>query len=285
MIFRDILATLFVVLFWGFNFVIIKWGVEDINPTMMTLLRFFLTAVPAVFFIQRPNVPFFAVALYGTLFGVGVWSVLSYAISIGTPAGLASLLLQSATFLSVLVGVFFFREKLSKQQIIGLLFAVVGFALIVVSNGNGGNVVGVFLVLLSAVALTTCNAIVRHYQPKNVFAFVVWSSLFVPLPLLIIAVVYENGWGFFQLPNWQGWVSVLIQSLITTLIGWGIWVAMIAKYDLSTVTPYSLLVPISGLFFAWLLYGEILNISESIGAGLVIIGLLFNAKLLRLMKL
>ncbi len=285
MTYKDVLITVFVVLFWGFNFVVIKWGLEDINPTMMVLLRFLLVAVPAVFFVQRPNVPLVIVALYGTLFGMGLWGVTSYAISIGTPAGLASLLTQLATFLSVLVGVVGFHETLSKEQFIGFLFAIVGFGMIVSMNIDGGHVVGILLVLIAALALTGCNIIARIFRPENFFAFIVWSSLFVPMPLFIIAGLNDPDFTFVQLPGWQGLISVLIQSFVVTLIGWGIWVAMIAKYNLSIVTPYGLLVPISGLFFAWLLYDEALSMGESIGAGLVIIGLLCNARLLRFTKI
>ena len=39
---KEHLLALAVVLIWGFNFVVIRWGIEDVHPMTMTLLRFFI---------------------------------------------------------------------------------------------------------------------------------------------------------------------------------------------------------------------------------------------------
>lgn len=49
--------TLLVVAIWGFNFVVIKVGLEEIPPILFCAIRFFLATFPAIFFIKRPAVP------------------------------------------------------------------------------------------------------------------------------------------------------------------------------------------------------------------------------------
>lgn len=51
---RDTLLTLFTVLLWGFNFVVIKWGIGDMSAAAMTALRFSLVAFPLVFLSKNP---------------------------------------------------------------------------------------------------------------------------------------------------------------------------------------------------------------------------------------
>jgi len=63
-LFHIILALLAVII-WGFNFVVIKVGLEEISPLLLGFARFFLTSIPAVFFIKKPSAPFKMVAWYG----------------------------------------------------------------------------------------------------------------------------------------------------------------------------------------------------------------------------
>lgn len=270
-----------VVLLWGFNFVVIRWGIEGVDPITMTALRFLFTAFPMIFFVKRPNVPMPMVALYGVLFGGGLWGLVNLAVSLHTPAGYASLLLQLSAFLTVLAAVVFFKESISKQKMLGIAIAFCGFLIVVMFRGEAVSMFGVTLVLLAAVFWTACNVIIRTTKPTNVVSFVVWSSLFVPIPIVLAALGQqmaldgEISWlNVFELPGLKGWASILFQSFATTLFGYGVWTSAITKHGLANVVPYSLLVPISGLFFGWLLYGETLTPVELMGSGLIIVGLM-----------
>lgn len=274
--------VILITLIWGFNFVVIKWGIESIDPITMTILRFFFTAIPLIFFIKKPAVPLFSVALYGVLFGIGLWGVVNMAITLGMTAGMASLLLQNSAFLSVITGFMFFGESISHIKKLGILFAFVGFCILVLSHDQSIPKLSLFLMFIAALFWTMCNTIIKIKKPDNVISFIAWSSLFVPIPVILISFIYhyvyfaEVSWiNLMQIPDLKGWSSILFQSFITTLIGYGIWTMLINKNGLSSVAPYSLLVPLFGLFFGWLIYHEQLAPNEIIGALFVIIGLIF----------
>ena len=108
-----LLIAIAVVVVWGLNFSVIKLGVNEMDPLILTGLRFLFAAIPAVFFIPKPKVAWSIIAIYGILFGVGVWGMLTLSIYTGMSAGMASLLLQSSAFISVLLGTIFLREPLS----------------------------------------------------------------------------------------------------------------------------------------------------------------------------
>ena len=274
--------VILITLIWGFNFVVIKWGIESIDPLTMTTFRFFFTAIPLIFFIKKPAVPMFSVALYGVLFGIGLWGVVNMAITLGMTAGMASLLLQTSAFLSVIAGYVFFGESISHIKKLGILFAFVGFCILVLLHNQSIPKLSIFLMFIAAIFWTICNTIIKIKKPDNVISFIAWSSLFVPIPVILISLFYhyvyfgEVTWIYFiQIPDLKGWSSILFQSFITTLLGYGIWTMLINKHGLSSVAPYSLLVPIFGLFFGWLIYHEQLALNEILGSLLVIIGLVF----------
>ncbi|WP_435980567.1 EamA family transporter [Psychrobacter sp. DM4] len=276
---KEHLLAIAVVLIWGFNFVVIRWGVEDVHPMTMTLLRFLLTATPMVFIVKKPDIAMRYVITYGVLFGTGVWGLANLAVFLGTPAGIASLLLQMSPFLTVLAAVVVFKETLKTKQVVGIIIALLGFMAICIFKSDSLSYVGLGLMLMAAIFWTICNIIIKIAKPKDVVSFTVWSSLFVPVPILLLSVVYALFYGvefntLLQMPNLKGWISIVFQALIVTLFGYAVWTRLISQHGLSKVTPYSLLVPISGLFFGWLLYGEVLSITELIGSGLVLLGLI-----------
>lgn len=53
--FKYILLALSVVAIWGINFVVIQVALKEIPPLMLTFLRFFFAAFPAVFFFQTSS--------------------------------------------------------------------------------------------------------------------------------------------------------------------------------------------------------------------------------------
>lgn len=276
---KEHLLAIAIVLIWGFNFVVIRWGVEDVHPMTMTLLRFLLTAIPMIFIVKKPDIAMRYVITYGVLFGTGVWGLANLAVFLGTPAGMASLLLQMSPFLTILAAVVVFKENLKAKQVVGIIIALLGFFVICIFKSDSLSYVGLGLMVMAAIFWTICNIIIKIAKPKDVVSFTVWSSLFVPVPILLLSVVYALFYGvefntLLQMPNLKGWVSIVFQALVVTLFGYAVWTRLISVHGLAKVTPYSLLVPVSGLFFGWLLYGEVLSMIELIGSGLVLLGLI-----------
>ena len=55
---QHIALAVVVAVIWGFNFVMIKAGLDELPPILLCALRFIFAAFPAVFFMRRPNIPF-----------------------------------------------------------------------------------------------------------------------------------------------------------------------------------------------------------------------------------
>lgn len=278
-----------VVVIWGGNFVVIRWGVEDVDPYIMTAFRFLLTAVPVIFFVKKPNIKLSILAIHGILFGGGLWGIVNYAIFLGTPSGLASLVLQASAFLSVIAAVVIFKEEITKNKFIGITLALIGFLLIIYSSYESEQSIrfyGIVLVLIAALSWTICNMIIKKYKPDNVIGFISWSSLFVPMPILLLSYL-DNPNNFISsltTIGFQGYVSITFQAFVTTLFGYSIWTYFINKYGLAVIAPYSLIVPISGIFFAWIIYNEKLTHIEIAGSIIVLVGLVVNSGLVRIYK-
>jgi O-acetylserine/cysteine efflux transporter len=272
----DLLLGIFVTGIWGANFSVIKLGLDTLDPFLLTSIRFALCAIPLIFFIKKPNVRLSIVALYGFLFGVGLWGVVNLGIYWGLSAGLASLILQFSAFFTIVLAALTFGEKISKFQIAGISVALTGLVLILTVTGGNVSKIGAALVILGALCWSGCNIIVRKNKPENMLAFIVWSSMFSAIPLFLITYLVKGSQPFYSLPqtiNNTAIFSILFQSYITTIFGYWVWNSLMKKYPVSSVAPLSLFVPVSGLITSWLVFDEHIGMGKIIAALLILSGM------------
>lgn len=98
---RHLILAVLVTALWGFNFPITKLGLANLDPLLLTGLRFTLAALPWVFFIRRPQVAIGWLAAYGVIFGVAMWALINLGIKLGVAPGTAALLIQFSAFFTL----------------------------------------------------------------------------------------------------------------------------------------------------------------------------------------
>jgi O-acetylserine/cysteine efflux transporter len=141
------------------------------------------------------------VALYGVIFGVGLWSIANLAMFVGLPAGLASLLLQFSAFFTIILSIIFFKEKIQLIQYIGMMLAIFGLVFIVYSSNGEFSIQGVALIIVAAFSWSICNIIVKKHKPNQMMSFIIWSSIFSAIPLFIITYIIKGNAPFLNLGN------------------------------------------------------------------------------------
>ncbi len=288
---RDLILALLVVIVWGANFTVIKLGLAGLPPMLLVALRYTFAAVPAIFFVKRPDIGWKYIFAYGMAVGVGQFSFLFYAMNIGMPAGTSSVILQSQVFFTLIFAAVLLKEPLRIFHVLGLVIAAIGLFFISGNIGSGQisslPLVALFLTLLAAAFWGISNIIVRFaskhaaVQGKNIdmLGLVVWSSLVPPLPLFMFALISDTPANLINIVfslSGQSIFSILYLSFLATLFGFGLWSHLLAKYPAGKVAPLSLLVPITGLITAQLILGERLLPIQWLGCIIVILGLIIS---------
>jgi O-acetylserine/cysteine efflux transporter len=283
--FRDLLLVLAVVTVWGFSFVTIRWALEGGPPFATAALRFFFAAVPAVCFVKRPRVPWPTLVAYGFAIGVFQFGLLFLGMHLGMPAGLSSLVIQSQVFFTIGLAAWLLHEPVTRHSLIGACIAAAGMVVLgahKVLEGATATFLGFLVVLGAALAWAVGNVITKRVTKGgdvDVLGLVVWASLAVPLPLAVASFAFEGGMAAVErvahMP-WKSWASVVFMGYCATLCGLAGWSALLHRYPASTIAPFALLVPVSGLVSAAFFLGESLAPMQLAGAGLVLAGLTWN---------
>ena len=288
---RDILLAIAVAAIWGGNFVIMRLGVDEMPPLLLTALRFFFSAIPAIFFIPRPKAPVRLVIAYGIFLGVVQFGSLFTALKLGMPTGLASLVAQTQVFFTIALSAAVFGEWPTRLQIIAGTLALCGIVIIGSASGAQAPLVPFLLVLLGALGWGIANVIAKRARGADMLSFVVWSSLASPIPLLLLSLVFD---GYEAVrnplihPTWTAAICIFVQAVPATIFGFSVWSMLLNRYSAAAVAPFALLIPIFGLVSGWLFLGEhVFSASVIIGAVLVLGALainVFGARLAALLR-
>jgi len=273
------LLALIVTLIWGTNFVFIKYGLEELPPFLLATLRFILAAFPLIFFLPKPKAKWSALAAYGLLIGFGQFGLLYFAMQNSISPGLASIVVQMQVFFSFIFAIYFFKESVAFPQWLALVISFSGIALIASKADGQTTLFGLTLVLLAGMNWALGNMVVKKAGKVDIIAFLAYSSLFV-IPVLAAMSLYFEGWALIktsiQSASMLSVYVVLWQTIGNTLIGYGLWNFLLHRYHATVVTPWALLVPISGMAASSIMLSEPMPLWKLVAATLVIIGLGIN---------
>ncbi|MDF2806366.1 MAG: EamA family transporter [Cellulosimicrobium sp.] len=305
---RSSLLAVLVAVVWGVNFVVIDLGLGNVPPTLFVALRFLVVLVPAIFLVPRPRARWRDVLLVGTFMSLGQFGLLYTALALGMPAGLASLVLQAQVGLTVLFAAAALREVPTRSQLVGVLVGAAG--LVVVGVGRSASTPALaFVVTLAAAASWAVGNVVarragrRDHGPTSRdqgstsrdqgstsrpgldgLSMTVWSALVVPVPMLGLSLALDGpdavGHALTHL-TLAPVLSTLYTAWLASLVGYGIWNTLLARYPASAVVPFTMLVPPVGMLAAWVVLDEVPNAAELAGGVVLLLGVATTTGVLR----
>jgi O-acetylserine/cysteine efflux transporter len=273
---RHAVLALVVAICWAVNFVVIDIGLESFPPLLFAALRFGLTALPAVFFVRRPDVRWRVVVAVGLFIGVGQFGVLFVAMNTGLPAGLASVIAPLQPVFTIPLAVVALGERPSLRQVVGVSLAIAGLGTIALGRAHGVPLQAVALGVASAASWGCGNVVTRAARPQRPFSLLVWSSLAAPAPLLGLSLIFEGTARWHSAASSihpSGVAALAYVVVVSTFFGYGTWYWLLSRHPASTVAPFTLLVPVVGILTAWLVRDEHPTSGELLGSLIVLIGL------------
>jgi drug/metabolite transporter (DMT)-like permease len=273
---RDLgaLALLLLALIWGYNWVVMKVGLQYAQPFTFSALRTFLGAVSLfalLLVLRRPlkPPPLVWTIVIGLLQTTGFVGLLMWALESGG-AGKTSVLTYTMPFWLLLLAWAFLGERLRGVQWLAVALALAGLVLVL----EPWRLQGSFSSLL-AVAGGFCWAasavVVKRFQAAHpdvdILSLTTWQMLFGSLPLVLIAALTWQG-----SPDWtlQFDLALAYNVLLGNALAWLLWLFGLRRLPAGSAGIATLAAPVIGVTAAWLQLGERPSAGEAAGMALII---------------
>ena len=270
----DIALAVAVAVIWGVGFVLTRIALDEMSSTLLTALRFGITALPCLF-LPRPRLSF-ALVLGISWLLVCQFLAQTYGLAHGVPAGLTAVIVQSQALFTVAFAALFLREHPTRLQVLGIAISSCGLLLIGLTVGYDFSV-GAFAVLMTApVSFAFSNLLLRRAGGVPMLDLFAWIGLLAMVPLLAVLLFVEGPGA-----TWQALVHISLPvaacvvalAVLGTTLGYWIWGRLLRDYTAAQVVPFALLVPFIGAGASAIVFGEQFGTLRLAGMMVVIAGI------------
>ena len=273
MSFKNFLLALVTSSIWGSSFLMIKYSLEELNPSDIAIYRILIGALFINIFVKAREdivktdnikifiISFFWMALPFYMFGIAEQTITS---------SLAGLINGSTPIFVAFIAVVFYKLKVTKLQVLYIFTGFIGVGLISLSEGINDLSfdIGFLYALIASVsygiAVNMVEPLIKKYDSLIVIKMVIRYALLISLIML-------GPSASFKLPTVE--VS-LVPMLILGIGGTGI--AFLTYYKLlesvgrisSSFIVY--MIPIFSIFFGYQFLNEITNSIQFVGIGVIL---------------
>ena len=271
--FKNFLLAFVTSSIWGSSFLMIKYSLEELNPSDIAIYRILIGALFINIFVRAKEnivktdtikifiISFFWMALPFYMFGIAEQTITS---------SLAGLINGSTPIFVAFIAVVFYKLKVTKIQLLYIFTGFIGVGLISLSGGinDVSFEIGFLYALIASIsygiAVNMVEPLITKYNSLIVIKMVIRYALLISLIML-------GPTASFKLPTIE--VS-LIPMLILGIGGTGI--AFLTYYKLlesvgrisSSFIVY--MIPIFSIFFGYQFLNEITNSIQFIGIGVIL---------------
>ena len=268
--FRDFILLFAVCFVWGLNLVVTRWVVADaaVPPVFFASVRFFgiaLVLIPFLLPMPKHMGQLFMIsmcigAVHFALLFMGLANAEASAVSVTGQLGVPFSTMMSMVFLG---------ETIGWRRGLGIMLAFAGVTLIAFDPNSFSVSFGLIYVIASAFIGSVGGILMKKMVPISALQLQAWLGLFSFLPLLLFSLVVETGQvAAFVGGGWLVWLATAFAVLGVSVFGHGAFYTLIKKYDISLLSPLTLMTPIWGVVLAVSLLGEPLTIRLVVGAAI-----------------
>lgn len=266
--FRDFNLLAAVCFVWGLNLIVTRWVVTDggVPPLFFAGIRFLGIALVLAWFL-RP-VPKNLGTLFVIAMGMGgvhfafLFLGLKYA-----DASAAAVVTQLGVPLSTLMSMAFLGEVVGWRRGLGIMLAFAGACLIAVDPSSFQINIGLVFVAFSALCGAGAAILMKQMPPISALQMQAWIGLFSFMPLFMVSAMFETGgWSAFAGGGWLVYLATAFAVLGVSVFGHGSFYNLIKKYDVSLVSPLTLMTPIWGVVLGVIILRESFSLHLVVGA-------------------
>lgn len=265
------LAVLTVV--WSLNWSVMKWALNYCGPFTFSALRYaFATVVLFALLLARRQSfkppPLGVTILIGLAQTTGFQALVQWALVDGG-AGKTALLAYTMPFWMIPLAWALLHERPRAAQWACIALAGCGLVFVIEPWHGAGTLRSTLLALAGGLSWAIGTVLAKRvFQRTSVgpLSLTAWQMLFGTLALIALALLVPE-----RRIDWSApFIAALAyNAILSSGLAWALWLLIVQRLPTHVAGLTSLLVPVAGVLFAWLLLHERPSAAEALGIVLI----------------
>jgi O-acetylserine/cysteine efflux transporter len=265
---------LLVAAIWGGNFVAAKFGVAHFPPFFLTGLRFCFVTLLLLPFVKPPTrTQLRQISYVAVMLATLHFSLLFAALYLGLDIAGAVITGQLGVPFACLLGAVFFKDRLGIWRSAGMALAFIGIVVVAGAPNIISHPKAFMIALCASLCWGSANVLIKRIEGVGIFQLLAWMGV-IALPMLFtLSALFETGqFEALRTTSINAAFALGYTVVLSTLVAYGLWSYLLQRYDVSQVTPYSLLVPVFAVASGRLFFHETISAQVLMGGAITIIG-------------
>lgn len=281
----DFALLVAVCLFWALNLVITRWTVTEggVPPIFFAAIRVtLLAAVLLPFLLPAPRqigiMFLIAMGMAGIHFGLLFLGLAE------STAGVAAVVGQLGVPFTTILSIIFLKEQIGVWRTSGIVLAFAGVMIIVIDPSQFSLTIGIVYLVGAAFVGAVANILMKRIDPMPAMRLQAWIGLFSITPLMLTSFALETGQiDAYAALDWRVYLASIFAVAGVSIFAHGSFYRLIKKYEVTLLSPLTLMTPVMGVGLGVLLLGEGVTWNMIVGgiialAGVGVIGIRRNRR-------
>ena len=275
-------AAILSMIFWSFSFVWIKIVYESYGPLTTILFRLLISSgLMLIFTLLSQKLQkmapgdlkmFFLMALFEPfLYFMGESYGLKYFSST-----VASVIVATIPLFSPIAAWYFYKEKLSRINLIGLVITFFGVSLVVLDTSFNftASPLGISLMFLAVMGAVGYASVLKGMSHRyNTFTIITYQNLIGSLLFIPFWLIFESK-DFMQIPfDAKAFGAIIKLAIFASTFSFILFTYSVRNMGINKSNIFINIIPVFVAVFAYLILGDQLDFHQMVGIAIVISGL------------
>jgi drug/metabolite transporter (DMT)-like permease len=286
--FRYFFLIFILLVLWSSSYVSIRYSLEKLTATNLAFLRYLFASIGflLVVLIKKIKLPLFKDLPMFIILGITGFTLYNLLLNTGeitVNAGIASFIINTVPFFTLIITLIQGQEKVTTKDILGLIIAFFGVFIIIFTTNNNANLdINTLYILGAAICQALYFALQKRmlirYTPIEITSYSVWIGTII---LFLFSDKAFQALGSIGIPHL---LNIIYLGVFPGMLAYIIVAYALQKDKASNVSSYLFLIPFITLFIAWVLLGEIPTVWAITGGIFIIIGIILKNNVISLRR-
>ena len=197
-----------------------------------------------------------------------------------TTSTITAVVIETIPLFSPVFAWFFFRERLSKLNLTGIIISFIGIAMVIISGDFSLNVnpIGILILFGAVISALFYSVLLKRlsfkYSPLTLIYYQNFIGIFLFLPLFI----FLDFTSFIRIvPDGRMIASFLFLSILASSLSFVFYAKTIKEIGISRANIFSNLIPVFTAVFSYMILSEVFTMQKITGIIIVVSGVFLTS--------